>query len=139
MIQTGDPTGTGRGGQSYWGTPFRDEYDLKGAAKHDARGVLSMANSGKDTNSSQFFLTFRSTPHLDNKHTVFGKLVGGEEQGARLVWVICCCFHDLWAPLYPTVCARTSVSTLLFLSFCYITLYSYTDLMPPFYLLPKSI
>ncbi|EIN14110.1 cyclophilin-like protein [Punctularia strigosozonata HHB-11173 SS5] len=78
MIQTGDPTGTGAGGQSYWGTPFRDEYDLKGAAKHDERGILAMANKGKDSNGSQFYITFRATPHLDRKHTVFGKLVGGE-------------------------------------------------------------
>ncbi|KIO20893.1 hypothetical protein M407DRAFT_132671 [Tulasnella calospora MUT 4182] len=79
MIQGGDPTGTGRGGQSYWGTPFRDEYDLKGAEKHSERGVLSMANKGAATNGSQFFITFRATTHLDGKHTVFGKLVGGEE------------------------------------------------------------
>lgn len=51
QIQTGDPTGTGSGGDSYWGTPFRDEYDLKGAAKHDGRGVIAMANKGKDTNT----------------------------------------------------------------------------------------
>ncbi|KAG6878625.1 hypothetical protein C0993_001148 [Termitomyces sp. T159_Od127] len=70
MIQTGDPTGTGAGGESYWGTPFRDEHDLKGAAKHDGRGVLAMANKGPATNGA--------TPHLDKKHTVFGKLVGGE-------------------------------------------------------------
>lgn len=50
QIQTGDPTGTGSGGQSYWGTPFRDEYDLKGAAKHDSRGTLAMANKGASTN-----------------------------------------------------------------------------------------
>jgi len=49
-IQTGDPTGTGAGGESYWGTPFRDEYDLKGAAKHDSRGTLAMANKGASTN-----------------------------------------------------------------------------------------
>ncbi|KAG8976973.1 Peptidyl-prolyl cis-trans isomerase cyp8, partial [Tulasnella sp. 427] len=79
MIQGGDPTGTGRGGQSYWGTPFRDEYDLKNAEKHTERGVLSMANKGAATNGSQFFIIFRATPHLDGKHTVFGKLVGGEE------------------------------------------------------------
>ncbi|KAH0590867.1 Peptidyl-prolyl cis-trans isomerase-like 2 [Termitomyces sp. J132] len=78
MIQTGDPTGTGAGGESYWGMPFRDEHDLKGAAKHDSRGVLAMANKGPATNGSQFYLTFRATPHLDKKHTVFGKLVGGE-------------------------------------------------------------
>ncbi|KAF8585515.1 cyclophilin-like protein [Ramaria rubella] len=79
MIQTGDPTGTGSGGQSYWGTPFRDEYDAKNAAKHDSRGVVAMANKGAGTNTSQFYVTFRATPNLDNKHTVFGKLVGGED------------------------------------------------------------
>jgi len=51
-VQTGDPTGTGSGGQSYWGTPFRDEYDLKGAARHDSRGVVAMANKGANTNGS---------------------------------------------------------------------------------------
>ncbi|KAK1233021.1 cyclophilin peptidyl-prolyl cis-trans isomerase Cyp8 [Marasmius sp. AFHP31] len=79
MIQTGDPTGTGAGGESYWGTPFRDEYDLKGAAKHDSRGTLAMANKGASTNGSQWYLTFKAAPHLDRKHTVFGKLVGGED------------------------------------------------------------
>ncbi|KAH9486632.1 Peptidyl-prolyl cis-trans isomerase-like 2 [Psilocybe cubensis] len=79
MIQTGDPTGTGAGGESYWGTPFRDELDMKGAAKHDGRGTLAMANKGANTNGSQFYLTFKSAPHLDKKHTVFGKLVGGED------------------------------------------------------------
>ncbi|KAG7532068.1 hypothetical protein FFLO_03876 [Filobasidium floriforme] len=75
MIQGGDPTGTGRGGSSFWGNNFRDEHDLKGAYKHSERGVLSMANRGPNTNGSQFFFTFRPTPHLDGKHTVFGKLV----------------------------------------------------------------
>ncbi|KAG9314270.1 cyclophilin-like domain-containing protein [Chiua virens] len=79
MVQTGDPTGTGAGGQSYWGTPFRDEYDMKGAAKHDSRGAVAMANKGTGTNGSQWYITFGATPHLDNKHTVFGKLVGGED------------------------------------------------------------
>jgi len=50
MIQTGDPSGTGSGGESYWGTPFRDEHDLKGAAKHDDRGIVAMANKGANTN-----------------------------------------------------------------------------------------
>jgi len=79
MIQGGDPTGTGSGGASYWGTEFRDEHSLRNAHKHEGRGLLSMANKGADTNSSQFFFTFRATPHLNNKHTVFGKIVGGEE------------------------------------------------------------
>jgi len=78
QIQSGDPTGTGAGGESYWGTPFRDEHDLKGAAKHDARGIVAMANKGPGTNGSQFYITFKPTPNLDKKHTVFGKLVGGE-------------------------------------------------------------
>ena len=55
-MQTGDPTGTGSGGQSYWGTPFRDEYDLKGAARHDSAGVVAMANRGANTNG--FVLAF---------------------------------------------------------------------------------
>lgn len=75
MIQGGDPSGTGRGGESVWGRNFDDE--LEGANTHSARGTLSMANKGKNTNSSQFFLTYKPTPHLDRKHTVFGRLAGG--------------------------------------------------------------
>ncbi|KAE8188736.1 hypothetical protein A4X06_0g7276 [Tilletia controversa] len=75
MIQGGDPTGTGRGGESIWNQPFRDELDEPGAYRHTERGVLSMANKGAATNGSQFFLTYRPTPHLDKKHTVFGRLV----------------------------------------------------------------
>ncbi|OZJ05976.1 hypothetical protein BZG36_01215 [Bifiguratus adelaidae] len=75
MIQGGDPTGTGRGGESAWGKKFADEF--KFAQTHNARGLLSMANSGKDTNGSQFFITYRPCTHLDNKHTIFGKMVGG--------------------------------------------------------------
>lgn len=75
MIQGGDPTGTGRGGQSIWGKPFNDEFD--GPEKHDKRGVLSMANKGKNTNTSQFFITYRQVPHLDRKHTIFARVVGG--------------------------------------------------------------
>lgn len=79
MIQGGDPTGTGSGGVSYYGEEFRDEHSLRNAMKHDARGLLSMANKGANTNGSQFFFTFRATPHLNGKHTVFGKIVGGED------------------------------------------------------------
>lgn len=82
MLQGGDPSGTGRGGQSCWGKPFADE--LEGPHTHDGRGVLSMANKGKDTNTSQFFLTYRATPHLDRKHTVFGRVMEGMETLARL-------------------------------------------------------
>jgi peptidyl-prolyl cis-trans isomerase-like protein 2 len=73
MIQGGDPTGTGKGGQSIWGKNFEDEFD--GPLKNDARGILSMANKGKDTNSSQFFILYRPAAHLDRKHTVFGRVV----------------------------------------------------------------
>jgi len=77
MIQSGDPTGTGKGGQSIWRKPFPDEFCE--TLKHDGEGVLSMANSGIDTNGSQFFITYKSAPHLNNKHSIFGKLVGGSD------------------------------------------------------------
>ncbi|POS87054.1 peptidyl-prolyl cis-trans isomeras-like protein-like 2, partial [Erysiphe pulchra] len=75
MIQGGDPTGTGKGGSSIWGQNFRDEFD--GPLTHDSRGIVSMANKGKNTNSSQFFITYKATRHLDRKHTIFGRIVDG--------------------------------------------------------------
>ncbi|XP_063820847.1 RING-type E3 ubiquitin-protein ligase PPIL2 [Pseudophryne corroboree] len=75
VIQGGDPTGTGTGGESFWGKPFKDE--IKPNLTHTGRGVLSMANTGPNTNKSQFFITFRSCTYLDKKHTVFGRVVGG--------------------------------------------------------------
>ncbi|XP_055324360.1 RING-type E3 ubiquitin-protein ligase PPIL2 [Sitodiplosis mosellana] len=75
MIQGGDPTKTGRGGKSIWGEKFEDE--ILPNLSHTGRGILSMANSGPNTNGSQFFITYRSCRHLDGKHTIFGKLVGG--------------------------------------------------------------
>jgi peptidyl-prolyl cis-trans isomerase-like protein 2 len=77
MIQGGDPTGTGRGGESLWGKPFKDEFSNK--LQHTGRGIVSMANSGKDTNGSQFFITFSAQPSLNLKHSVFGRVVGGSE------------------------------------------------------------
>ena len=72
MIQTGDPTGTGRGGPGY---KFADE--CKGNPLKHARGVISMANAGPNTNGSQFFITHVATPHLNGKHTVFGEVTSG--------------------------------------------------------------
>jgi cyclophilin family peptidyl-prolyl cis-trans isomerase len=70
--QGGDPTGTGTGGPGY---SFRDELSVK--RRHDGPGVLSMANAGPNTNGSQFFITFAATPHLDGRHTVFGRVTSG--------------------------------------------------------------
>lgn len=74
MIQTGDPDGDGTGGESVWGGEFEDEIDQK--LTHDV-GTLSMANAGPNTNGSQFFVTCQGTPHLDGKHTIFGKVING--------------------------------------------------------------
>uniref|UniRef100_A0A8B9FRH9 peptidylprolyl isomerase n=1 Tax=Amazona collaria TaxID=241587 RepID=A0A8B9FRH9_9PSIT len=82
MIQTGDPTGTGMGGESIWGGEFEDEFHS--TLRHDRPYTLSMANAGPNTNGSQFFITVVPTPWLDNKHSVFGRVTKGMEVVQRI-------------------------------------------------------
>ncbi|KAJ1209584.1 hypothetical protein NDU88_004958 [Pleurodeles waltl] len=82
MVQTGDPSGTGMGGESIWGGEFEDEFHP--TLRHDRPYTLSMANAGPNSNGSQFFLTVVPTPWLDNKHTVFGRVTKGMEVVQRI-------------------------------------------------------
>ena len=82
MIQGGDPTGTGRGGESIWGGKFEDELDTD--VIFDKPFLLAMANSGKNTNGSQFFITTVNTPHLNGKHTIFGEVIEGTQTVTKL-------------------------------------------------------
>ena len=75
MIQGGDPTGTGRGGESLWGGKFEDE--IVPSLTFDKPGYLAMANAGPNTNGSQFFITTVPTPWLNGHHTIFGKVING--------------------------------------------------------------
>ena len=75
MIQGGDPTGTGMGGESIWGEPFEDEVTPN--VKFDKPGILAMANAGPSTNGSQFFITTAPTPWLNMHHTIFGEVISG--------------------------------------------------------------
>jgi peptidylprolyl isomerase len=75
MVQCGDPTGTGRGGKSLWGTQFEDECTPD--VRFDKVGILAMANAGPGTNGSQFFITTAKTPWLNMRHTIFGEVTAG--------------------------------------------------------------
>lgn len=82
MIQGGDPTGTGRGGQSIYGSPFEDEF--KANVMFNKAGILAMANAGRNTNGSQFFITTVPTPHLNGRHTIFGEVIEGMDVVKKL-------------------------------------------------------
>jgi peptidylprolyl isomerase len=82
MIQGGDPTATGAGGESLWGEPFEDE--VRADVRFDRKGLLAMANAGPATNGSQFFITLAPTPHLNMKHTIFGEVVSGMDVVERI-------------------------------------------------------
>jgi peptidylprolyl isomerase len=82
MIQGGDPTGTGRGGESIWGQPFEDEFAPN--VIFDRPFLLAMANRGPNTNGSQFFITTVPTPHLNGGYTIFGEVVAGQEVVKKL-------------------------------------------------------
>lgn len=97
LTQTGDPSGTGKGGQSIWGGPFQDEIRATLKVRHalltqfNARGIVAMANSAPNTNKSQvrsflmqFFITYSKQPHLDGKYTIIGKVIDGAEMGGTL-------------------------------------------------------
>lgn len=82
MIQGGDPTGMGAGGESIWKKPFKDEF--KSGVIFDKAGILAMANAGPRTNGSQFFITTAPTPWLNGYHTIFGRVVQGMDTIAKL-------------------------------------------------------
>jgi peptidylprolyl isomerase len=85
MIQGGDPTGTGAGGQSIWGKPFADEVDHVRTVNFNTEvGLVAMANAGPNTNGSQFFITTAPTPWLNGNHTIFGKITSGYDVVKKL-------------------------------------------------------
>ena len=82
MIQGGDPTGTGMGGESIWGAPFEDE--VTPDVKFDKPGLLAMANAGPGTNGSQFFITTSTPQYLNMRHTIFGEVIAGMDVVSKI-------------------------------------------------------
>jgi len=82
MIQGGDPTGTGRGGESIWGEPFEDETNSN--VLFDRPFLLAMANYGPNTNASQFFITTNTAQHLNGKHSIFGEVISGKDTVTKI-------------------------------------------------------
>ena len=85
MLPGGDPTGTGRGGESIWKAPFEDE--VSDQVKFDRPGLLAMANSGPRSNGSQFFITVAATPWLDGRHAIFGEVTSGMDIAKQISMV----------------------------------------------------
>lgn len=104
MVQGGDPSNTGKGGTSIWGKPFADEFVSQ--LKHNARGVVSMANKGLDTNGSQFFICYGKQPHLNNKYTIFGRVISGWETLAAMEKAP---VNEKNKPLAPIVIERVTI------------------------------
>ncbi|XP_026478617.1 spliceosome-associated protein CWC27 homolog [Ctenocephalides felis] len=97
IVQGGDPNGDGTGGESIYGEPFKDEFHQR--LRFARRGLLAMANAGKDDNGSQFFFTLAATPELQNKHTIFGKVTG--ETLFNMLKLEECETDDDERPMYP--------------------------------------
>ena len=105
MVQGGDPTGTGQGGESVWGETFKDEVHSR--LRFGIRGMLAMANGGKDDNGSQFFLTLGQCEWLNGKHTIFGKVTGKTIYNLDAMGA--CEVNDEDRPLYPPRILSTEV------------------------------
>ncbi|KAL3870014.1 hypothetical protein ACJMK2_042631 [Sinanodonta woodiana] len=105
IVQGGDPTGTGQGGESIYGKPFKDEFHSR--LRFVRRGLVAMANAGPNDNGSQFFFTMGSTPELQNKHTIFGKVTG--DTVFNILRLQECEIDANERPLYPHKILKTKV------------------------------